>query len=148
MKSTTKTKANHDPLPSEVFEVAPPPPKILGPKTLFMGTAATSNSDAHTALTERESRSYQWSREVFHDFVDQVRAAELDSPMHVDELRNYIMKQLVAKTGDPDGRIALKALEMLGKVKNVDIFETGKQGTVQDVSKDELLARAKKIMGK
>jgi hypothetical protein len=37
-------------------------------------------------------------------------------------LRNYVTNKLIAETVDPDPRVRLKSLEMLGKVSNVGLF--------------------------
>jgi len=37
-------------------------------------------------------------------------------------LRNYVTNKLIAETVDPDPKIRLKSLEMLGKVSNVGLF--------------------------
>jgi len=74
-------------------------------------------------LAEREQGAFQWTRENYLDFIDRIRNVELDGPVAVEKLRDYIMRQLVALSGHPDPKVAIKALEMLGKVKNVGLFE-------------------------
>ena len=137
--------------PEEFFQTEDPEDVNIRPRKsrVFEGTAIIPGVRYET-LPEvhkvREHEAYQWSRETFLDFVDRVRTADLDSPMLVEELRSYLMKQLVAHSGNPDAKHALRAVELLGKVKNIDLFETARMRPMDGMSADDLMAEVTKVM--
>jgi hypothetical protein len=56
-------------------------------------------------------------------------------------LRNYVTNKLIVETTDPDPKVRLKSLEMLGKVSNVGLFServdiTVTHRTIHDIESD------------
>lgn len=75
-----------------LFAASKPP----APKTVQPGT-----------IVHLESMLNEWDQEV----LDVGR-----------RLRNYVTNKLIAETADPDPKVRLKSLELLGKVSNVGLF--------------------------
>lgn len=75
-----------------LFAASKPP----APKTAQPGT-----------IVHLESMLNEWDQEV----LDVGR-----------RLRNYVTNKLIAETADPDPKVRLKSLELLGKVSNVGLF--------------------------
>jgi hypothetical protein len=90
---------------------------------LTMPAFGSANPPTDSPLVQREQNAYQWTRENYLDFIDRIRNADIEGPVAVGQLREYVMRQLVALSGHPDPKVAIKALEMLGKVKNVGLFD-------------------------
>jgi hypothetical protein len=56
-------------------------------------------------------------------------------------LRNYVTNKLIVETADPDPKVRLKSLELLGKVSNVGLFSerldiTITHRTISDIETD------------
>lgn len=102
--------------------IAPTPPPAVDLTRPAFGDVRVPGEES-SPLAEREQGAYRWTRENYLNFIDKVRSVDLDGPIAVSELREYIMRQLVALSGHPDPKTAIKALELLGKVKNVNLFE-------------------------
>lgn len=92
---------------------------------------AASKSPAQKAVTpgtivHLESMLNEWDQEV----LDVGR-----------RLRNYVTNKLIAETVDPDPKVRLKSLELLGKVSNVGLFServdiTVTHRTIHDIEAD------------
>jgi len=54
------------------------------------------------------------------------------------QLRHYVTNKLVEETADPDPKIRLRALEMLGKITDVGLFTERQQVTVTHQTTDDL----------
>lgn len=98
-------------------------PAVVDTKSIAFGTGGDENAPTASDLSRRENESFRWGREVYHDFVELVQNAPLDGSIAASQLREYIMRMLVAYSGHPDSKTAMKALELLGKVRNVGLFE-------------------------
>jgi hypothetical protein len=68
--------------------------------------------------------AYDW------EFVEQAR-----------ELRGYALSQILEETKNPDARVRLKALQMLGNVTEVGLFTERVEITRKDASTEELEAK-------
>lgn len=55
------------------------------------------------------------------------------------KMRNFITNKLVIETDSNDSRTRLKALELLGKIKGIDLFTERSEITVHNKSDSELL---------
>jgi hypothetical protein len=97
--------------------------------TALVGTDERSRLDAVGALTLPESvrgavsmlTQYQW------DFVKQAQ-----------ELRSMAVSKIVAETENPDARVRLKALQMLGNVTEVALFTERHEIKKTDMTGDEI----------
>ena len=89
--------------------------KMPSPKTITPGT-----------ILNLEAMLSEWDQEV----LDVGR-----------RLRNYVTNKLIAETADPDPKVRLKSLELLGKVSNVGLFServdiTVTHRTITDIESD------------
>jgi len=57
---------------------------------------------------------------------------------HAAEVRNTVVNKLIMETENPDARIRIRALELLGKMTDVGLFTDRKEITVTHKSADEL----------
>ena len=97
--------------------------------TALVGTDEQSRLEAVGALTLPESvrgavsmlTQYQW------DFVKQAQ-----------ELRSMAVSKIVAETENPDARVRLKALQMLGNVTEVALFTERHEIKKTDMTADEV----------
>lgn len=66
-------------------------------------------------------------------------------------IREYVKNKLLEETESPDGRIRIRALELLGKMKDVGLFTDRVEVTYKTKSDEELVAeinkRLEKFMG-
>jgi hypothetical protein len=58
--------------------------------------------------------------------------------VHAAEIRNTVTNKLILETENPDARIRIKALELLGKMTDVGLFTDRKEITVTHQTADEL----------
>jgi hypothetical protein len=61
-------------------------------------------------------------------------------------LRNYVTNKLIAETADPDPKVRLKSLELLGKVSNVGLFSERIDITVTHRTMSDIEAELKKTL--
>lgn len=117
-------------------------PAVVDTKRIAYGTGGDGDPPPPTDLARRETQSFTWGREVYHDFVELVQNAPLDGQIAATQLREYIMRMLVAYSGHPDSKTAMKALELLGKVRNVGLFEDkARAGTTNPADAAQVMAR-------
>jgi|TARA_R110000744_G_scaffold380134_2_gene499903 hypothetical protein len=57
---------------------------------------------------------------------------------HAAEIRHTVVNKLVLETENPDGRIRIRALELLGKMTDVGLFTERKEITVTHQNTDDL----------
>jgi PHP family Zn ribbon phosphoesterase len=57
---------------------------------------------------------------------------------NAEQVRNYVTNRLLEETDNPDPRIRIKALELLGKVSDVGLFAERSEVTVTHRTSDEL----------
>jgi hypothetical protein len=93
----------------------------------FAASAAPAPARATPgAIVHLESILTEWDQEV----LDVGR-----------RLRNYVTNKLIAESADPDPKVRLKSLELLGKVSNVGLFServdiTVTHRTINDIESD------------
>lgn len=114
------------PVPVDFDSLIERPPPLPG---IVDGTGASGFvDDPAQDLGAREQRTYAWQRTTFNDFIDRIRNADVEGPIAASQIREYAMRMLIGYTGHPDPKVAIKALEMLGKVKNIGLFEEKRSG--------------------
>lgn len=59
------------------------------------------------------------------------------------QIRNMVTNKLLLESENPDARIRMRALELLGKISDVGLFTEKKEITVQHTSTEELKAKLK-----
>ena len=95
------------------------------------------------------------SKEITHNKFSDVRPASLvlvgsildefgqlvvQNSVH---LRNMVTNKLVLESENPDARIRIRALELLGKISDVGLFTEKKEVTVHHTSTEDLRAKLK-----
>jgi hypothetical protein len=60
------------------------------------------------------------------------------------QVRHMVVNKLIQETENPDARIRVKALELLGKVSDVGLFTEKQEITITHQTSDDLRARLKK----
>lgn len=114
---------------------------------------ATQHANS-TDLAELESSSYAWTRNNYHKFVQHIEAIEegramgLESNLDSQNLRDYVLKQLIGLSGHPDPKVATKALDMLAKSKYVGLYEEKRAKAADEMSMEEVAASIQKLLGK
>jgi hypothetical protein len=118
---------------------------------LAFGKAA-QHSDS--PMPEREVHSYEWTRANYHNFVDHIteietgRAHGLESALQSQDLRDYVLKQLIGLSGHPDPKIATKALDMLARSKYVGLYEEKRVKAADEMSASEVADAIQRLLGK
>lgn len=104
----------------------------------------------HEGLLEREADSYAWGREVYHDFIDRIQAidAGIENPLAVDEMRAYVMRMTLAYSGHPDPKVAVKALDMLARMKPIGLYDEKRTKSADDMDAAEIARELQKLLGK
>lgn len=97
-----------------------------------MGTKAVTGSltrktPAALLLTERILRDYG------HKIVEEAA-----------QVRHMVVNKLIQETENPDARIRVKALELLGKVSDVGLFTEKQEITITHQSSDDIRARLRR----
>ena len=102
--------------------------------------ASTTNPNTPPAVANQSILKLRTPQAVKHlagmltqydwDYVDQAK-----------EMRGYVAAKLLEETTNPDPKIRLRALEMLGKLTEVGSFTERIQVTKIDATEDELQAR-------
>lgn len=64
------------------------------------------------------------------------------------QVRNYVTNKLIEETDNPDPRMRLKALELLGKITDVGLFTERSEVTVTHQSTDDLRDSLRKKLSK
>lgn len=64
------------------------------------------------------------------------------------QVRHMVVNKLIQETENPDARIRVKALELLGKVSDVGLFTEKQEITITHQTSDDLRARLRKKLEK
>lgn len=67
---------------------------------------------------------------------------------HAVEIRHTVTNQLITETQNPDPRVRIRALELLGKISDVGLFSEKQEITVTHQSTDDLRRRLKEKLEK
>lgn len=100
-------------------------PQVLQQKTSIK--AITKKTPAALLLTERILKEYG------HQIVQEAA-----------QVRHMVVNKLVQETENPDARIRIKALELLGKVSDVGLFTEKQEITITHQTSDDLRQRLRK----
>lgn len=93
--------------------------------------ALTKKTPAALLLTEKILKDYG------HKIVEEAS-----------QVRHMVVNKLVQETENPDARIRIKALELLGKVSDVGLFTEKQEITVTHQTSDDLRARLRRKLEK
>lgn len=100
-------------------------PQVL--QTKAAKAALTRKTPAALLLTERILKEYG------HQIVQEAA-----------QVRHMVVNKLVQETENPDARIRIKALELLGKVSDVGLFTEKQEITITHQTSDDLRQRLRK----
>jgi len=91
----------------------------------------TSKTVSHTRTAELTPASLIQTNAVLKEFGQLIAT-------HAAEVRNTVVNKLILETENPDGRIRIRALELLGKMTDVGLFTERKEITVTHQTTEEL----------
>lgn len=113
-------------------------------RAAFSVVTAPPDMDNPHPLTQRATLPLTSSAVVLHL---QAMLEEYDHQIvaNASTLRNYVTNKLIEESGNPDPKIRMKALELLGKVGDVGLFVERSEVTVTQKSTVEL---EEKVRGK
>src|SRR5262245_7416175 len=97
---------------------------------------------------EREVSSYQWGRDIYHDFLHRIQQidANIEHPLAINEAREYVMRMAIAYSGHPDARIAVRALDMLARMKPIGLYEEKRTRNTEALDLAEVTAEIKTLL--
>lgn len=107
-----------------------------------------------TDLAQLENDSFTWTRNNYHKIIQHIAAIEegrakgLESNLDSQDLRDYVLKQLIGLSGHPDPKVATKALDMLAKSKYVGLYEEKRAKPADEMSMDEVTKAINALLGK
>ena len=93
------------------------------------------------ALTRKTPAALLLTEKILQDFGHQV-------VQEASQVRHMVVNKLIQETENPDARIRVKALELLGKVSDVGLFTEKQEITITHQTSDDLRARLKKKLEK
>ena len=100
-------------------------------QTKLAKQALTKKTPAALLLTEKILKDYG------HKIVEEAS-----------QVRHMVVNKLIQETENPDARIRVKALELLGKVSDVGLFTEKQEITVTHQTSDDLRARLRQKLQK
>lgn len=123
---------------------------LLGKHGLDIEPTDIDNEIAHTLVTAYAEDAEKTSKAVTNQRTGTLTPACLVQTnailkefgqlvaTHAAEIRNTVVNKLVLETDNPDARIRIRALELLGKMTDVGLFTERKEITVTHQNADEL----------
>ena len=91
----------------------------------------TSKADTNSRMSELTPAALRQTDAVLREFGHVVAK-------HAAEIRHTVVNKLILETENPDGRLRIRALELLGKMTDVGLFTERKEITVTHQNADEL----------
>lgn len=101
------------------------------------GPSALQTKAAKAALTRKTPAALLLTERILRDFGHQV-------VQEAAQVRHMVVNKLIQETENPDARIRVKALELLGKVSDVGLFTEKQEITITHQTSDDLRARLRK----
>lgn len=99
--------------------------------------SALQTKAAKAALTKKTPASLLLTEKILRDFGHQV-------VQEATQVRHMVVNKLIQETENPDARIRVKALELLGKVSDVGLFTEKQEITITHQTSDDLRARLRR----
>lgn len=150
--STADALTPDEPQVDTVFHFGPgeggaEPPPALPPSTDLALMQPAYGPDPDTAL-KREVRSYQWGRATYHEFIDRLTRidASIEHPLAIDEMRAYVMRMAIAYSGHPDARIAVKALDMLARMKPIGLYDEKRHRDPNEMTPEQVTQEIRTLL--
>ena len=108
---------------------------------------ATSKAATASNIAKLPPQSLIFTRNILNEFGQQVVTRSV-------EIRHLVTNKLILESENPDARIRMRALELLGKISDVGLFTERSEVTITHQSTDDLknalrekLQRLKKVGG-
>lgn len=92
---------------------------------------------AKHGLTKKTPASLLLTQKILDDYGHQI-------VQEAAQVRHMVVNKLIQETDNPDGRVRMKALELLGKVSDVSLFTEKQEITVTHQTTDDLRAKLRK----
>ena len=80
-----------------------------------------------------------------NSILDEFGQSVVKSAVHI---RHTVTNKLILETENPDAKVRLRALELLGKISDVGLFSEKSEVTITHQSTDDLKARLRKKLEK
>lgn len=100
---------------------------------------------SHAATPARMSRMRPSELLVVDDIIQRFGHSVVDSAIQV---RHMVTNKLITETENPDPRIRIRALELLGKITDVGLFTERSEVTVTHQTSDELRTKLREKLNK
>lgn len=99
--------------------------------------SALQTKAAKAALTKKTPAALLLTEQILREYGHQI-------VQEAAQVRHMVVNKLIQETGNPDARIRVKALELLGKVSDVGLFTEKQEITITHQTSDDLRARLRK----
>lgn len=96
---------------------------------------------AKAALTRKTPAALLLTEKILQEYGHQI-------VQEAAQVRHMVVNKLIQETENPDARIRVKALELLGKVSDVGLFTEKQEITVTHQTSDDLRARLRQKLQK
>ena len=111
--------------------------------------AADFARDAASTTKEVDSPRMSTLRPASLIFVDQIlNEFGQNVADNITSIRNLVTNKLLTETENPDARIRLRALELLGKISDVGLFTEKSEVTITNKSSDDIRNRLRSKLSK
>ena len=103
--------------------------------------SALQTKAAKAALTRKTPAALLLTEKILREYGHQI-------VQEAAQVRHMVVNKLIQETENPDARIRVKALELLGKVSDVSLFTEKQEITITHQTSDDLRARLKQKLQK
>ncbi len=103
--------------------------------------AALQTRSAIKTITKKTPAALILTEKILNDYGHKI-------VQEAAQVRHMVVNKLIQETENPDARIRVKALELLGKVSDVGLFTEKQEITITHQTSDDLRARLRKKLEK
>ena len=103
--------------------------------TLAAAYAADPEKTSKAVTTQRAARLTPQSLQAIRTYLDEFGQSVVRSSV---EIRHMVTNRLIEESNNPDPRVRIRALELLGKISDVGLFTERSEVLVTHQSTDEL----------
>lgn len=105
------------------------------------GPSALQTRTAISAITKKTPGALLLTEKILNDYGHKI-------VQEAAQVRHMVVNKLIQETENPDARIRVKALELLGKVSDVGLFSEKQEITITHQTSDDLRARLRQKLEK
>lgn len=105
------------------------------------GPSALQTRTAISAITKKTPAALLLTEKILNDYGHKI-------VQEAAQVRHMVVNKLIQETENPDARIRVKALELLGKVSDVGLFSEKQEITITHQTSDDLRARLRQKLEK